>query len=286
MIIKIKFLILASIFIIFSGCSSFTDSFDIASIIDKTENWIFNEEGDKDENEDTFNKSETLEEKQDNDEEFFPDVNQIPEEKPVFDQRDQEFFSEKNDMPTAKNDFPEEVKLKESKSEQITLPKYIIKKDKNAESIFNIRQNVRLKILDLLMQSDPPVDENKPIIVSSKSEVSLEKIAIIQFPNNSIIPDENANKVIEEISQFYGSRTLRLVGHSSRTGSSTAQGKRRNMQISIARAEAIKNMLINNGFSAEKIYTFGKGDVEPLKKEAEQYGEGINRRVEIFFISE
>ena len=77
-----------------------------------------------------------------------------------------------------------------------------------------------------------------------------------------------------------------LIGHASRTGSETTEGKRNNMEISISRAEVIKNMLINKGFAENRIDVLGKGDIEPLKDETKEYGEAVNRRVEIFFISE
>ena len=47
----------------------------------------------------------------------------------------------------------------------------------------------------------------------------------------------------------------------------------------------IKNMLINKGFDGSNIEIFGKGDLEPLQEEAEKFGEAVNRRVEVFFIS-
>ena len=57
------------------------------------------------------------------------------------------------------------------------------------------------------------------------------------------------------------------------------------MEISIARADTIKNIFINKGFPANRLITSGKGDLEPLQNESEIYGEAANRRVEIFFIS-
>ena len=81
------------------------------------------------------------------------------------------------------------------------------------------------------------------------------------------------------------SKKIRLVGHASRTGSNTTNGKRYNMEISYSRAETIKKILIKKGFPPENIKTSGKGDLEPLEEEAVQYGEAVNRRVEIFFIS-
>ena len=38
------------------------------------------------------------------------------------------------------------------------------------------------------------------------------------------------------------------------------------MEISFARAEAIKNMLINKGFLPDNITVLGKGDLEPTDK--------------------
>ena len=114
--------------------------------------------------------------------------------------------------------------------------------------------------------------------------IKITKVAIIQFPNNSIIPDNSADKVLEQIVKFKDKK-LRLVGHSSKTGSETIEGKRINMEISISRAQTIKNMLINKGFDGNNIEVLGKGDLEPLKEEAEEFGEAVNRRVEVFFIS-
>ena len=79
----------------------------------------------------------------------------------------------------------------------------------------------------MLMDSDPPVDEQQPIIESSSTEnIKLTKVAIIQFPDNSIIPDSSADKVLEEIVKFKDEKKLRLVGHASKTGSETINGKR------------------------------------------------------------
>ncbi len=137
----------------------------------------------------------------------------------------------------------------------------------------------------MFLASDPPVDEQQPIIIekSSNDNIKMTKVAIIQFPNNSIIPDNSADKVLEEIVKFKDEKKLRLVGHSSKIGSETIEGKRINMEISISRAQTIKNMLINKGFDGNNIEVLGKGDLEPLKEEAEEFGEAVNRRVEVFF---
>ena len=110
-------------------------------------------------------------------------------------------------------------------------------------------------------------------------------LSLIKTNIKAIIPDSSADKVLEEIVKFKGEKKLRLVGHASKTGSETVEGKRINMEISISRAQTIKNMLINKGFESNNIEVFGKGDLEPLQEEAEEFGEAVNRRVEVFFIS-
>ena len=87
-------IIITSSFLMIS-CSSLSD-LDISSIIDKTENWLFYEEDQSDIEVSTNNKENILEENLDV-EEVFPDINDIPQVKPEFEQIDEEFFdSEEN----------------------------------------------------------------------------------------------------------------------------------------------------------------------------------------------
>ena len=87
-------IIITSSFLMIS-CSSLSD-LDISSIIYKTENWLFYEEDQSDIEVSTNNKENILEENLDV-EEVFPDINDIPQVKPEFEQIDEEFFdSEEN----------------------------------------------------------------------------------------------------------------------------------------------------------------------------------------------
>ena len=108
---------------------------------------------------------------------------------------------------------------------------------------------------------------------------------VFYFPNNSIIPDAKAQDVIGEIVKIYGNNSLILVGHASSLGGNSPEGKKINMELSFARAESIKNMLVNKGFSDENITVLGQGDLQP---ELEIDGKSIdskNRRVEVFLLS-
>ena len=278
------FLIILSLFMI--SCSTMND-WDVSKIIDKTERWLFDEEDNSDEKEvniDEFNDKEVTEKKVEV-EEVFPDINDVPQIKPEFEEIDENFFeseSKESEINEPDNNNVEVSQI--NQKDNIKIEDEL--KKKNIFAVLEVRKNIRFKLAKMLLASDPPVDEQQPIIIESSSNdnIKITKVAIIQFPNNSIIPDDSADKVLEQIVKFKDKK-LRLVGHSSKTGSETIEGKRINMEISISRAQTIKNMLINKGFDGNNIEVLGKGDLEPLKEEAEEFGEAVNRRVEVFFIS-
>ena len=85
------FLIILSFFMI--SCSTMND-WDVSKIIDKTERWLFDVEDNSDEKEvsiDEFNDKELTEEKVEV-EEVFPDINDVPQIKPEFEEIDENFF--------------------------------------------------------------------------------------------------------------------------------------------------------------------------------------------------
>ena len=83
------------------GCSSMND-WDVSKIIDKTENWLFDKEedsGEKEVNFDEFDDQELTEEKVEA-EEVFPDINDVPQIKPEFEQIDEDFFESEETKST------------------------------------------------------------------------------------------------------------------------------------------------------------------------------------------
>lgn len=278
------FSIILSLFMI--SCSTMND-WDVSKIIDKTERWLFDVEDNSDQKEvniDEFNDKEVTEKKVEV-EEVFPDINDVPQIKPEFEEIDENFFESESKESEINEPDNNNVEVSQINQKDNIKTEDELKK-KNIFAVLEVRKNIRFKLAKMLLASDPPVDEQQPIIIenSSADNIKITKVAIIQFPNNSIIPDNSADKVLEQIVKFKDKK-LRLVGHSSKTGSETIEGKRINMEISISRAQTIKNMLINKGFDGNNIEVLGKGDLEPLKEEAEEFGEAVNRRVEVFFIS-
>jgi OOP family OmpA-OmpF porin len=66
------------------------------------------------------------------------------------------------------------------------------------------------------------------------------------------------------------------VGHTDSVGTDTY-----NQKLSIRRAEAVKAYLVSKGIEANRVYTEGKGESQPIASNKTAAGRLKNRRVEI-----
>ena len=87
------------------SCSTIND-WDVIRIIDKTERWLFDTEDNSDEKEvsiDEINEKEFTEEKVEV-EEVFPDINDVPQIKPEFEEIDENFFESEKELESNEAD--------------------------------------------------------------------------------------------------------------------------------------------------------------------------------------
>ena len=281
------------LFLLFSlnSCSTISDTIDLAGIVDKTENFLFgNEEEEKQEEDLESNNSVSNEVELEEDK---LDIDDIPTERPEFSEIEKDFFEGEKGLLVEVEDADDtsdaDDSVKEVRLEQNTA---LASEQKNIEVISKISQNVRMRVKRLLLNSDPPTTNDGNILSyqneKDKKPLSYkndDKIAVFFFPNNSIVPDSKAENVVKEIVKFYGESPLILVGHASSLGGESPQGKKINMELSFARAEAIKNMLINKGFPSDNITVLGKGDLEPSAEPNSNNADSDDRRVEVFLSS-
>lgn len=110
--------------------------------------------------------------------------------------------------------------------------------------------------------------------------------AIIFFPHGSSELDQRGRSILRDLAALRQQRggSLRVVGHaSSRTRNATPdEHQLANFDMSLIRANAVKEELLRLGVEPEAVRAEAIGDAEPVYHEFMPSGEAGNRRVEIF----
>ena len=112
------------------------------------------------------------------------------------------------------------------------------------------------------------------------------QIGTIYFQDGSSRLSSQDVSIIQAVTQMFGQTggQVRVVGHSS-MGAATSDPTRReavNFKMSLKRANAVANALIDMGIPAENVEVIAEGDRSPAYAETNQTGAAYNRRAEIF----
>ena len=93
-----------------------------------------------------------------------------------------------------------------------------------------------------------------------------------------VIPESSKGKVVEFAEFLKGSPAFRvhIVGHTDSTGS-----EEYNQVLSQNRANALKNALIENGISEDRMDVSGEGELSPIETNDTAEGRAMNRRTEV-----
>ena len=114
-----------------------------------------------------------------------------------------------------------------------------------------------------------------PTPVANKVVVNAD--TFFDFDKDTLKPEgrELLDKVAAQASSI-SLETIIAVGHTDSTG---PEGY--NQTLSERRAASVKSYLVSQGIDANRIYTEGKGELEPVATNATREGRAQNRRVEI-----
>jgi len=113
--------------------------------------------------------------------------------------------------------------------------------------------------------------------VPTAQKVSFAADAFFDFDKAVLKPEGKAK--LDDVTSKLGSINLEViiaVGHTDSVGSDEY-----NQKLSVRRAEAVKAYIISKGVEANRVYTEGKGEKQPVADNKTAEGRAKNRRVEI-----
>ena len=131
-------------------------------------------------------------------------------------------------------------------------------------------------------EAGPDTNGGCPVTEVIKKEiqqkVSLSAKYILFIPSSSELTRDSYKALDDVVQVLQSNGHLKMVieGHTDSTGSDEL-----NEKLSQARADAVKNYLINKGISAERLQSAGYGSSRPLTSNETAEGRRINRRVEL-----
>ena len=131
---------------------------------------------------------------------------------------------------------------------------------------------------DLVPKAPPPPPPPPPAAPQPTSEkVSFAADTFFGF-DRAVLKDEGKQKLDDIVNQLDGValEVIVAVGHTDSVGPEAY-----NQRLSVRRAEAVKAYLVSKGIEANRVYTEGKGEAQPVADNKTKEGRAKNRRVEI-----
>src|SRR3954463_11336604 len=122
---------------------------------------------------------------------------------------------------------------------------------------------------------EPPKPEAKPKPVAEK--ITFAADVLFDF-DKSVIKPEGRSKLDDLAGKAKGVNleVVIAIGHADSIGSDAY-----NQRLSVRRAESVKAYLVSKGIEANRVYTEGKGEKQPVADNKTKEGRAKNRRVEI-----
>ncbi|MGB1234536.1 MAG: OmpA family protein [Planktomarina sp.] len=107
--------------------------------------------------------------------------------------------------------------------------------------------------------------------------VTLPQDILFAVNSSDVRPDLRRDLgVLASNLQAYPNSQVRIIGHTDNTGTAAF-----NIGLSQRRAEAVSNVMIQNGVSASRIRSIGRGEDAPVANNLTPEGRAQNRRVEL-----
>ena len=130
----------------------------------------------------------------------------------------------------------------------------------------------------LFPKDKKPQPQPQPQPEPEKDEIIAKAYNNLLFESNKSIIKQQSLQSLDELAQYLIDNenfNLSLIGHTDSLGSDIF-----NKNLSLNRANAVKNYLISKGVDGSRISADGKGESEPIESNSTSEGRRKNRRVE------
>jgi OmpA-OmpF porin, OOP family len=128
-------------------------------------------------------------------------------------------------------------------------------------------------VSDVLLEPAPAA----PVVNYEKSTISASAL----FDYDSSVLKEEGKVAMSDLKKSIKARdssvvNIDIIGHTDNTGS-----EEYNMDLSIRRAESVREYMVSKGVDASKINVYGEGETNPVASNETREGRAENRRVDI-----
>ena len=126
-----------------------------------------------------------------------------------------------------------------------------------------------------------PVVAPKPAAPAAPA-VTVEKVTFAAdafFDTNKAVLKPEAKAKLDDLASKIKAITLEVIIAVGHTDSDASDAY--NQKLSVKRAESVKAYLVSKGIEANRVYTEGKGEKQPVADNKTKEGKAKNRRVEI-----
>ncbi|MBI3620864.1 MAG: OmpA family protein [Nitrospirae bacterium] len=143
-----------------------------------------------------------------------------------------------------------------------------------SQELERARQELEAKLRDAMKEIAQVREENRGLIISLSD-------ILFDFGKATLLPPTQSKLAqLAKILSAYADRKIIVEGHTDNIG-----GDAFNLQLSEARAESVRNALIDNGISPDMISAVGFGKTKPVASNDTAAGRQQNRRVEVVVLN-
>lgn len=120
----------------------------------------------------------------------------------------------------------------------------------------------------------------QPVTVDGRNAINVSLRNVHFAVNSASLSCADMQKLDKVIETIRGKDVdVLVIGHTDSSGPDEY-----NMELSLARANSVKEYMVHKGIPAHRIVTRGKGEMEPIADNSTPEGRAMNRRVEIYLL--